>query len=98
MSVINAGTGSETDVSLTVEIPSTITGLSYQVNETNLNGSIKESATGLTIPVGGYPTFAVLLTLTQVIDYDSANNRILLKLVDGSGKVIGAQSVAVSTA
>jgi hypothetical protein len=98
MSVINAGTGSETDVSLTVEIPSTITGLSYQVNETNLNGSIKESATGLTIPVGGQPTFAVFLTATQAIDSDPANNRILLKLVDGSGKVIGAQSVAVSTA
>jgi hypothetical protein len=39
----------------------------------------------------------VFLTPTQPIAYDPANNRITLKLVDASGKVIGAQSVAVST-
>ncbi len=97
LATTNVGTASATDVSLMVEIPSSITGLVYQVNETNLDGSIKGPATGLTIPVGGSPTFAVFLTPTQAIDYDPANNRIVLKLVDGSGKVVGAQSVAVST-
>jgi parallel beta-helix repeat protein len=98
LATTNVGTASATDVSLVVDIPSSITGLSYQVNETNPDGSIKGPAAGLTIPVGGCPTFAVFLTPTQAIDYDPANNRIVLKLVDGSGKVIGAQSVAVSTA
>ena len=99
LATTNVGTATATNVSLTVEIPSSITGLSYQVNETNSSdGSIKGPATGLTIPVGGNPTFAVFLIPTQAIDYDPANNRIMLKLVDGSGKVIGAQSVAVSTA
>jgi hypothetical protein len=99
LATTNVGTATATNVSLTVEIPSSITGLSYQVNETNSSdGSIKGPATGLTIPVGGSPTFAVFLIPTQAIDYDPANNRIMLKLVDGSGKVVGAQSVAVSTA
>jgi hypothetical protein len=97
LSTTNVGTASATGVSLIVDIPSTITGLSYQVNKTNLDGSIKGPATGLTIPVGGSPTFAVFLTPAQAIDYDPANNRIVLKLVDGSGKVEGAQSMAVST-
>jgi len=97
LATTNVGSASATDVSLVVDVPSSITGLAYQVNETNLDGSIKGPATGLTIPVGGSPTFAVFLTPTQAIDYDPANNRIMLKLVDGSGKVVGAQSVAVST-
>ena len=97
MATTNVGTASATDVNLVVDIPSSITGLVYQVNETNLDGSIKGPATGLTIPINGNPTFAVFLTPTQAIDYDPANNRIVLKLVDGSGKVVGAQSVAVST-
>ena len=97
LATMNVGSASATDVSLIVEVPTSITGLAYQVNETNLDGSIKGPATGLTIPVGGSPTFAVFLTPTQAIDYDPANNRIVLKLVDGSGKVVGAQSVAVST-
>ena len=98
LATTNVGSASATDVSLIVEVPTSITGLAYQVNETNLDGSIKGPATGLTIPVGGSPTFAVFLTPTQTIDYDPADNRIVLKLVDGSGKVIGAQSVAMSTA
>ena len=97
LATTNVGSASATGVSLVVDVPSSITGLAYQVNETNLDGSIKGPATGLTIPVGGSPTFAVFLTPTQAIDYDPANNRIMLKLVDGSGKVVGAQSVAVST-
>ena len=97
LATTNVGTASATDVSLIVEVPTSITGLAYQVNETNLDGSIKGPATGLTIPVGGSPTFAVFLTPTQAIDFDPANNRLMLKLVDGSGKVVGAQSVAVST-
>jgi hypothetical protein len=80
-----------------MEVPTTISGLAYHVNETNPDSSIKGPATGLTIPIGGQPTFAVFLTPTQAIDYDPTNNRIVLKLVDGSGKVVGAQSVAVST-
>jgi hypothetical protein len=81
-----------------LDIPSTITGLLYQLNETYpANGTIKGPATGLTITVGAQPTFAVFLTPTQPIAYDPANNRIRLQLADGSGKVIGAQSVAVST-
>ena len=97
LATTNVGSANATDVSLVVDIPSSITGLVYQVNETNPDGSIKGPATGLDIPVGGTPTFAVFLTPTEVIDYDPANNRIVLKLVDGSGKVVGAQSVAVST-
>jgi S-layer protein (TIGR01567 family) len=96
IATINVGVADATDVSLVVDIPSSITGLVYQVNETNPDGSIIGPAVGLTIPIGGTPTFAVFLTPTQVIDYDPANNRIVLKLVDGSGKVVGAQSVAVS--
>ena len=97
LATTNVGSANATDVSLVVDIPSSITGLVYQVNETNPDGSIKGPATGLTIPVGGQPTFAVFLVPTQAIDYDPVNNRLMLKLVDGSGKVIGAQSVAVST-
>jgi hypothetical protein len=96
IATINVGVADATDLSLVVDIPSSITGLVYQVNETNPDGSIIGPAVGLTIPIGGTPTFAVFLTPTQVIDYDPANNRIVLKLVDGSGKVVGAQSVAVS--
>ena len=94
----NVGTADATGVSLVVDIPQTIDGLSYEVYETYPgNGSIKGSAMGLTIPVGAQPTFAVFLTPTEPITFDPANNRIMLKLVDGSGTVVGAQSVAVST-
>ena len=94
----NVGEASATGASFVLDIPSTITGLVYQLNETyHANGTIKGPATGLTIGVGAQPTFAVFLTPTQPIAYDPANNRITLQLVDGSGKVIGAQSVAVST-
>ena len=62
LATTNVGSASATDVSLFVDIPSSITGLVYQMNETNSDGSIKGPATGLTIPVGGTPTFAVFLT------------------------------------
>ncbi len=94
----NVGTATATGVSFNIVVPSSITGLVTQVNETYpTNSTIKGPATGLTIAVGATPTFAVFLTPTQPIAYDPANNRITLQLVDGSGKVIGAQSVAVST-
>ncbi|MFA4956988.1 MAG: hypothetical protein WC556_08475 [Candidatus Methanoperedens sp.] len=97
LATANVGGASATDVSLVLNVPSTITGLAYQLNETNPDGSIKGPATGLTINVGATPTFAVFLTPTQPIANDPATNRITLQLVDGNGKVIGAQSVAVST-
>ncbi|MFA4956991.1 MAG: NosD domain-containing protein [Candidatus Methanoperedens sp.] len=97
LATTNVGGASATGVSLVLSLPSTITGLAYQLNETTPDGSIKGPATGLTIAVGAQPTFAVFLTPTQPIVYDPGNNRITLQLVDGSGKVIGAQSVAVST-
>jgi hypothetical protein len=93
----NVGGASATGVSLILSVPSTITGLAYQLNETNPDGSIKGPATGLTIGVGAQPTFAVFLIPKQPIAFDPANNRTTLKLIDGSGNVIGAQSVAVST-
>ncbi|MFA4956987.1 MAG: S8 family serine peptidase [Candidatus Methanoperedens sp.] len=94
----NVGGASATDVSLILDIPSTISGLVYQLNETHpANGTIKGPATGLNITVGAQPTFAVFLIPTQPIAYDPANNRITLQLVDSNGKIIGAQSVAVST-
>jgi hypothetical protein len=86
-----------TGVSFLVDVPSGISGLVYQVNETNLDGSIKGPATGLTIATGEMPTFAVFLTPTAAIANDPANNRITIKLVDGSSNVIGAQSIAVYT-
>lgn len=94
----NVGGASATNVSFNVVVPSSITGLAYQVNQTNsTTGAIIGPATGLTIAVGDQPTFAVFLTPTQAITMDLANNRITLQLVDGTGKVIGAQSVAVYT-
>jgi len=94
----NVGGASATGVSLVVEVPTSITGLAYQVNQTNATtGDIIGPATGLTIAVNAQPTFGVWLTPTQAITFDPTNNRITLKLVDVNGKVIGAQSVAVST-
>ncbi len=94
----NVGGASATGASLILDIPSSITGLVYQLNETYpVNGTIKGPATGLTIGIGAQPTFAVFLIPTQPIAYDPTNNRITIKLADGSGKVIGAQSVALST-
>ena len=87
-----------TGVSFNVVVPSSITGLVTQVNQTNpTTGAIIGPASGLTINVGATPTFAVFLTPTQPITLDLVNNRIVLQLVDGTGKIIGAQSVAVST-
>ncbi|MFA4956984.1 MAG: hypothetical protein WC556_08455 [Candidatus Methanoperedens sp.] len=98
LATMNVGGTNATGVSLELSIPSTITGLAYQVNQTNsTTGAIIGPATGLTIEIGDTPTFAVFLTPTEAITYDPSNNRIMLQLVDGSGKVIGAQSVAVST-
>ncbi len=87
-----------TNVTFNVVVPSSIIGLITQVNQTDpTTGAIIGSATGLTIAPGDTPTFAVFVYLTQPIAYDPAKNRITLQLVDGTGKVIGAQSVAVST-
>ncbi|VVB92829.1 Uncharacterised protein [uncultured archaeon] len=87
-----------TGVSFNVVVPSSITGLVTQVNQTNpTTGAIIGPASGLTINVGATPTFAVFLTPTTPIAYDPTNNRITLQLVDDTGKVIGAQSVAIST-
>ena len=89
---------SATGVNLNVVIPSSISGLEVQVNQTNpATGAIIGPATGLTINSGAQPTFAVFVTPTVAIANDPANNRIMLQLKDGSGKVIGAQSVAMST-
>jgi hypothetical protein len=98
IATMNVGGASATDVSLVVNVPSGITGLAYQVNQTNpTTGEIIGPATGLTIAVGAQPTFAVFLNPTVAIANDPTNNRITLRLVDGTGKVIGAQSVAVRT-
>jgi len=98
LATMNVGGASATGVSLVVEVPTSITGLAYQVNQTNATtGDIIGPATGLTIAVNAQPTFGVWLTPTQAITFDPTNNRITLKLVDVNGKVIGAQSVAVST-
>jgi len=67
-----------------------------------------DNITSQTLPVNDMPseiliihldqqTFAVSLTPTQPITLDLVNRRIMMQLVDGSGNVIGAQSVAVST-
>ncbi|MCZ7394652.1 MAG: hypothetical protein ABOK23_01155 [Candidatus Methanoperedens sp.] len=94
----NVGGANATGVSLVLSVPTSITGLVTQVNQTNpTTGAIIGPATGLTINAGAQPTFAVFLTPTVAIANDPANNRITLQLVDGSGKIIGAQSVAVST-
>ncbi len=93
----NVGT-SATGVSFNVVVPTPIKGLAVQVNETYpANGTIKGPATGLTINHGDQPTFAVFLTPTQPIAFNPSNNRIMLQLIDGSGTILGAQSVAVST-
>ena len=94
----NVGGANATGVRLVMVIPSSIKGLVYQVNQTNrTTGAIIGPATGLTIAMGDTPTFAVFLTPTQAISFDPENNRIMLQLVDGTGKIIGAQSVAIST-
>jgi hypothetical protein len=94
----NVGSANATNVSLVLSVPSLIEGLVYQVNQTNpITGDIIGAATDLTINIGNTPTFAVFITPTQPIKFDPENNRIMLKLVDGNGKVIGAQSVAIST-
>ena len=94
----NVGGANATDVSLIVDIPSAITGLTVQVNETDpITGAIIGPASGMTINMGDQPTFAVFVTPTEAISFDPANNRITMRLVDGSGTVIGAQSVAIST-
>ena len=49
------------------------------------------------VPIVDLPTFAFFLTPSELISFDPANNRIMLKLVDGNGKLVGAQSVAIST-
>ncbi|MFA4956983.1 MAG: hypothetical protein WC556_08450, partial [Candidatus Methanoperedens sp.] len=98
LATMNVGGASATGVSLVVNVPTSITGLAYAVNQTNATtGAIIGPATGLTIAVNAQPTFGVWLTPTQAITFDPTNNRITLKLVDVNGKVIGAQSVAVST-
>ncbi len=86
-----------TNVTFNVVVPSSITGLITQVNQTYTNGSIKGPATGLTINAGEQPTFAVFVYPTQAISLDLVSHRITVELVDGNGTVIGAQSVAIST-
>ncbi|MEQ9729192.1 MAG: NosD domain-containing protein [Candidatus Methanoperedens sp.] len=94
----NVGGANATGVSLVLSVPTSITGLVTQVNQTNpTTGAIIGPAIGLTINVGDQLTFAVFVTPTAAIVNDPAKNRITLQLVDGSGKIIGAQSVAVST-
>jgi hypothetical protein len=89
---------SATGVNFNVVIPSSISLLVVQVNQTNpATGAIIGPATGLTISSGAQMTFAVFVTPTVAIASDPANNRITLQMVDVTGKIIGAQSVAVST-
>jgi hypothetical protein len=98
VATMNVGGASATGVSLVVDIPTSITGLAIQVNQTNpATGAVIGPATGLTIAVGAQPTFAVFLQPTAAITHDPLNHRIMLKLVDVTGKVIGAQSVSVYT-
>jgi beta propeller repeat protein len=94
----NVGGAAATGVSLNVVVPASITGLSYTLSQTDpATGAIIGPATGLTINPGAQPTFVVFLTPTQPIPMDLVNNRITAELVDGSGNVVGAVSVAVST-
>ncbi|MCZ7392905.1 MAG: hypothetical protein ABOK23_13230 [Candidatus Methanoperedens sp.] len=87
-----------TGVTLNLVVPNSITGLALQLNQTDpKTGAIIGPATKLTINKGDQLTFGVFLTPTQKITLDLVNNRITLQLKDGSGNVIGAQSVAVST-
>jgi len=123
MSVINAGTGSVTDVSILQAsgLPATT---SYQAwnsvtligtpdtpvdigsGETvdfvlTINPTTEFVSSAMTfdvpVPIVNLPTFAFFLTPSELISFDPANNRIMLKLVDGNGKLVGAQSVAIST-
>jgi hypothetical protein len=74
---VGAGT---TGVSLTVVVPSSITGFAVLVNQTNpATGAIIVLATGLTINAGDQKTFAVFLTPTQPITLDLVNHRITLQ-------------------
>lgn len=94
----NVGAANASNVSLVLSVPISMYGLAYQVNETYpANGTIKGSATGLTLAAGAQTTFAVFLTPTQPIAFNPTINRIALQLVDSNGIVIGAQSVAIST-
>ena len=94
----NVGGAAATGVSLNVVVPASIPGLSYTLSQTDpATGAIIGPATRLTINPGDQPTFVVFLTPTQPIPMDLVNNRITAELVDGSGNVVGAQSVAVST-
>jgi PKD repeat protein len=98
IATMNVGGAAATGVSLQVVVPSSITGLSYTVDQTDpVTGAIIGPATGLTINPGAQPTFAVFLTPMSAIPVDLVNNRITVQLVDGSGNVVGAVSVAVST-
>ena len=82
------GVSAETPISACTEISSPGAYVLTQniVNTTNLNCIIIAQ-----------PTFEVFLAPIQPIAYDPANDRITLQLVDGSEKIFGAQSVAVST-
>jgi uncharacterized repeat protein (TIGR01451 family) len=92
----NVGNAAGTNVSLVVD-PGTMS-LVVQGKQTNPStGAIIGDAQNITIGVGEQPTFAVFYTPTGPIANDPNNNRIMIRLVDGSGNILGSQSVSIHT-
>jgi hypothetical protein len=92
----NVGNAAAADVSLVIDtgtMPLSVQG--KQIDPTT--GAIIGDAQHMTIAIGGTPNFAVFYTATAAIANDPGNNRILIKLVDGSGNVLGSQSVSIHT-
>jgi hypothetical protein len=92
----NVGNAAAADVSLVIDtgtMPLSVQG--KQIDPTT--GAIIGDAQHMAIAIGGTPNFAVFYTATAAIANDPGNNRILIKLVDGSGNVLGSQSVSIHT-
>lgn len=92
----NVGNAAATGVDLVADVGTM--SLVVSVNQTDpTTGAIIGDAQDMTIGIGETPTFAVFYTPTAAIANDPANNRITLQLVDGSGNLVGSQSVSIHT-
>jgi len=91
-----AATITATTVTGSANLPVTIT-----LCETNPTTSacLAPPAASVTTSIasGAAPTFGVFVEASQAVAFDPANNRIVVRFVDGSGVVRGSTSVAIRT-
>jgi len=101
VATVNVGASSSSPFQVTADTGSANLPLSFTLCQTDPSSgqclAAPASSVSAMIPANGTPTFSVFASAGGTVPFDPANNRIFLRVKDGSGNIRGSTSVAVKT-